>query len=92
MSEEPKTEAERLDELMGRAYRDGKDHATHRILRAIIQDLCEPYDKIAELHAERLAAVIALRELCAEHGDNDWPDNLHLADVIEKHLAKHLSK
>jgi hypothetical protein len=24
------------------------------------------------------------------HGDNDWPDDLHLADVIDKHLARHL--
>lgn len=27
-----------------------------------------------------------LRQVCDEFGDNDWPDNLHLADVIEKHL------
>ena len=31
-----------------------------------------------------------LREICAEHGDNDWPDSLSLADVIEKHLWRHL--
>lgn len=32
----------------------------------------------------------ALRRVCAEHGDNDWPDDLHLADVVEKHLGRHL--
>lgn len=39
---------------------------------------------------ERTAAIAILRELCAEFGDNSWPDTLHLADVIEKHLGKHL--
>ena len=36
---------------------------------------------------ERQEAVLALREICAEFGDNDWLDDLHLADVINKHLA-----
>ncbi len=40
--------------------------------------------------AEREAAIAILREVCDEHGDNDWPDELHLADVIEKHLFNHL--
>ena len=39
---------------------------------------------------EREQAIAALRSLCAEHGDNSWPNDLHLADIIEKHLGKHL--
>jgi hypothetical protein len=39
---------------------------------------------------EREKTISALRELCAAFGDNDWPNDLHLADVIEKHLGKHL--
>ncbi len=39
---------------------------------------------------EREAAIAALRRICEEHGDNDWPEDLHLADIIEKHLADHL--
>ena len=39
---------------------------------------------------ERQEAVAALRSLCAEHGDNDWPDDLRLADVIDKHLAPYV--
>ena len=46
---------------------------------------------VARLPAEREMAVSVLRRVCTEHGDNDWSDNLHLADVIEKHLARHLS-
>lgn len=46
--------------------------------------------KAAALAKERAEAVVALRSICAEHGDNDWEDNLNLADVIEKHLGRHL--
>lgn len=42
--------------------------------------------------AERQEAIAKLREVCAEHGDNDWPDDLHLADIIEKHLFRHLER
>jgi hypothetical protein len=34
--------------------------------------------------------VKVLRQVCEQHGDNDWPDDLHLADIIEKHLWRHL--
>lgn len=40
---------------------------------------------------EREAALRALRDICEHHGDNDWPEELHLADIIEKHLGRHLS-
>ena len=39
---------------------------------------------------ERHEVLEMLRQVCEEHGDNDWPDDLHLADVIEKHLWRHL--
>ena len=39
---------------------------------------------------ERQETVAKLRQICESHGDNDWEDNLNLADVIEKHLWKHL--
>lgn len=39
---------------------------------------------------ERQAVVDALRDLCESFGDNDWPDELYLSDVIEKHLARPL--
>jgi len=40
--------------------------------------------------AEREAAISALRDVCADHGDNDWENNLYLADIIEKHLHRNL--
>lgn len=39
---------------------------------------------------ERAAAVAALRRICDRHGDNDWPDEAHLGDVLTKHLEDHL--
>lgn len=39
---------------------------------------------------EREETIAKLRELCGEFGDNDWDASLHLADILEKHLAKYL--
>jgi hypothetical protein len=39
---------------------------------------------------ERHQAIVVLRRICDYYGDNDWKDNLHLADIIEKHLEKYL--
>ena len=40
--------------------------------------------------AEREEAMQQLRGLCREFGDNDWPDDLSLVDIIDKHLGDHL--
>jgi hypothetical protein len=50
----------------------------------------DPAARLAFLEAERVRTVAALRRVCAEHGDNDWPDTLYLPDVVEKFLARHL--
>lgn len=39
---------------------------------------------------ERESAITQLRNVCEAFGDNEWEESLNLADVIEKHLAKHL--
>ena len=40
--------------------------------------------------SEREQTVDALRQLCERHGDNEWDESLHLADVVDKHLGIHL--
>lgn len=40
-----------------------------------------------EYGTERADAVAALRILCAVYGDNTWPDELPLAEVLEHHLG-----
>jgi hypothetical protein len=37
---------------------------------------------------ERSEAIATCRRICEAHGDNDWPDDLHLSDIIENHLWK----
>jgi hypothetical protein len=44
----------------------------------------------ARLIGEREEAIAVLRRICTEHGDNDWHDDLHLADIIDKYLGRHL--
>jgi predicted secreted protein len=48
--------------------------------------------KVSQLIIEREEAINTLRDLCREHGDNDWSDDLHLADIIDKHLGRHLDR
>lgn len=42
------------------------------------------------LTEEREETIKMLRIICKDHGDLDWQDNLHLTDIIDKHLGKHL--
>lgn len=72
------------------SYTRGANAAWRRILSEAVSQLGGEGDAV-RWRIERSAVVEALRELCERHGDNDWPDTLHLADVIRKHLHSHLS-
>jgi hypothetical protein len=53
--------------------------------RAVIERLV---GEVARLQAERNEAIQVARMTCKEFDfDNTWPDNLHLADVIEKRIV-----
>lgn len=75
-----------------KAYEAGKRSA----LVAMLSDICRQlgYEDMAARQAawvkEREAAVGVLRQLCEAFGDNDWPDDLHLYDILDKHLGDHL--
>ena len=45
-----------------------------------------------QLQVERKALIASLRNWCnlLDNADNDWPDDLNLVDVIEKHLLRGL--
>lgn len=45
-------------------------------------------DKIERLQSQLNDTRAMLRIECARFEDNDWADDLHLADVVEKHLAR----
>jgi hypothetical protein len=78
-----------------RGYITGTRAARQYTIRALLRELdpeCDdaPEVKLARLVVEREEALQHLRDLCAEFGDNDWPNDLHLADVIDKHLGRYL--
>ena len=52
----------------------------------------DPLAKAAALIAERGEAIVVLREVCEEFGENDWTDNLHLADIVSKNLHRQLHR
>lgn len=74
------------DELE-RAYLSGR-------MAQLLGDLSEDEDatlrRLARRETEREEAVEALREVCEAYGDNDWSPGLRLADIVEKHLHRHL--
>ena len=82
-----------VDELVGireHAYMEGSRAVARSLLGLLALFLDGDEKQVARLLIARDAARAALRQICEEFGDNDWPDDLHLADVIDKHLARHL--
>lgn len=81
-----------MTESEERAYLQGQRAILRRQLAEIVREL--GHDDAERSRAawliEREDVIAQLRTLCSEHGDNDWPDEMHLGDVIEKHLARHL--
>lgn len=78
-----------MNEEQERAYEQGEKAAYARVLSVCVDGLQQDGNG-ERWRVERAAIVAALRGLCEEFGDNDWSDDLHLGDVIEKHLARHL--
>lgn len=85
-----------MTEAEEKAYENGRRAAMRQQLLAIVGNLgYDTYgnltDRVSQLVMERELAIAALRNVCESHGDNDWPDTLDLSDIIDKHLARHLS-
>lgn len=80
-------------ETLEREYMRGNKRAYMSMLRECLRNL--GVDDPTETRRlawvlERSAAIEQLRDLCGDFGDNDWPDELYLADIIDKHLGRHL--
>jgi hypothetical protein len=71
-----------------RAFLEGKRRVFIEMLETALVGLGidDPEAKKAEWVLERQEIIAFLRDACAAYGDNDWPDELHLVDVLEKHL------
>jgi hypothetical protein len=80
------------DERIEQAYIDGSHRAWLSMLDECIRQLhgSEPLTA-ATLLAERVEAIATLRRVCNEFGiDTDWPDDLNLSDIIDKHLVRNI--
>jgi hypothetical protein len=73
-------------------YGEGQRRAYINILQACFQHLGvkDPVTTQQDWILERQEAIAQLRRICAEYGDNAWSDDLHLADILEKHLYRYL--
>ena len=80
------------DERLEQHYMEGARAAWRAMLGECLRGLQLDASETAREAwvAERVDAVAALRRICREHGDLDWTPELHLGDVIEKHLERHL--
>lgn len=88
----------KLEEQLDIAKNFGRETAYLDIINLCFERVSIEYDnqdpalRMIELEKDRAAAIAALRDLCAEVGDNDWPDNLRLEDIINKHLRPYLAE
>jgi protein-disulfide isomerase-like protein with CxxC motif len=80
-----------MTEAEERAYIEGQRALLRRQLAEILRALgVDSPEWTTRWVIEREEAIAALRDLCRRHGDNDWPDEMALCDIIDKHLGKHL--
>jgi hypothetical protein len=87
--------AEQASDEHEQGYIEGRRRTALNLLSHAIRELTgleKPEDKplleLARAISQREETVAALRTLCKDFGfPNDWPDQLHLADVVNKCLA-----
>ncbi len=86
---ESSTDEDESDEL---AWTRGQRAALTSMLAKILGDLGYQDTEATRSKwiVEREQTIAKLREVCGDHGDNDWTETLHLADIIDKHLARQL--
>jgi hypothetical protein len=80
-----------------RAWAEGHRAALRGVLGHVLGNLNGDREGDRDAALARAVAELedvrsALRRICATHGDNDWEDTLHLGDVLEKHLERHLDE
>ena len=66
----------------------GQRHALITMIKQATRELGydDPEAEKVSWISEREHAIAQLRALCEVIGDNDWDENLHLGDIIEKHV------
>lgn len=72
------------------AYDVGRRQAGMEILSAVLNCVGRPERTKDDWRLERARIVNRLRDICHDHGDNDWDEEDSLEDVLERHLWDHL--
>ena len=84
---------DRLAKIKEQIYERARREILTEQLRSTLNKLRGYGDTTKEqLILEREELIVQLRDVCDHFGDNDWDEKLHLPDVIEKHLFKHLCR
>ena len=93
MGNEPKTDDE-IAAAKEAGYSAGRRSAYRTLLMQCARELGkgDPLTEAAAMMAELSDTKVALRRVCEKFGDIDYPENLYLADVVEKHLERHLDE
>ena len=76
------------DNNISKIYEAGQQSVYKHLLEIAIRNL--PEAKAESYRMERLDTISWLRTQCELYGDNDWPDDLHLIDILNKHLLDRL--
>lgn len=92
MSDELENEED--DDDIEFAYYAGTQSVYRELLRVALTGLginSSEWEKWNWL-SERADTIGLLRTICKEYGDNAWEDDLHLRDIIAKHLLPYIIK
>lgn len=68
-----------------RGYTDGQRAIYAQMLSEALRGL-GLRSGIGDLLVEREKAIATLRRICETYGDNDWSPDLHLSDIIDRHI------
>jgi hypothetical protein len=77
-----------IDDIKDDAFEAGRQAVFRSMLGFITGELHGDERKVAGAIAHLIDVKTALRGLCEEFGCNEWPDDLNLSDVVEKHLGR----
>lgn len=82
-----------MSESEEKAYTQGERAVYVSLLNLCLEklDYHDPQLTSFDWVIEREEAIQKLRSICADYGDNDWDEDLRLADILEKHLEDYLS-
>ena len=78
-----------MNEAQTKLYIEGETNALKEIIvncQHKLRGLGVELKTSEQFSPERVDIIKTLRSLCDEHGNNDWDENLHISDILNKHL------